>query len=318
MFESLDTERTLRSGALSAMLVEGPAKASAIIEELEKYAGEDFDRTQKIYAEEMDAESAYLKVLDSLQAETKKASDLSKILAGLAKPPDLLQHGKDLASFGQAFQTENAKQACLQIQSASDVAQANAADAKAIADALQAKADALKSSLLPDSHRPGNRGPKRGAGQGKTGRRYQRQSQGECRCRKGPTGQAPEFQSRQRQVPITKGRPCNAQIESNCFKPPWTTSTLAIPILQQGVDNGDTRPSELMEARNRHEDLQALIAEMPDDGALTELSDDDVAQLGSLERVLDASIRDNALINATLEGAAQALDAANKVHDIFA
>ena len=43
-----------------------------------------------------------------------------------------------------------------------------------------------------------------------------------------------------------------------------------------------------------------------------------MAQLGSLERVLDASIRDNALINATLEGAAQALDAANKVHDIFA
>ena len=57
VFESLDTERTLRSGALSAMLVEGPAKASAITEELEKYAGEDFDRTQKIYAEEMDAES---------------------------------------------------------------------------------------------------------------------------------------------------------------------------------------------------------------------------------------------------------------------
>ena len=97
----------------------------------------------------MDAESAYLKVLDSLQTETNKASDLSKILAGLAKPHDLLQHGNDLASFGQAFQTENAKQACLQIQSASDVAQANAADAKAIADALQAKADALKSSLSP-------------------------------------------------------------------------------------------------------------------------------------------------------------------------
>ena len=92
----------------------------------------------------------------------------------------------------------------------------------------------------------------------------------------------------------------------------------AIPVLQQGVDNGDTRPSELMDARNRHEDLQALIAEMPDDGALTELSDDAVAQLGRLERVLDASIRDNALINATLEGAGQALDAANKVHDIFA
>ena len=65
------------------MLVEGPAKPSAIIEELEKYAGEDFDRTQKIYAEEMDAGSAYLKVLDSLQTETKKASDLSKILAAL-------------------------------------------------------------------------------------------------------------------------------------------------------------------------------------------------------------------------------------------
>ena len=146
-FESLDTERTLRSGALSAMLVEGPAKASTIIEELEKYAGEDFDRTQKIYAEEMDAESAYLKVLDSLQTETRKASDLSKILAGLAKPPDLLQHGKDLASFGQAFQTENAKQSCLQIQNASKVAQANAADAKAIADALQAKADTQKGSL---------------------------------------------------------------------------------------------------------------------------------------------------------------------------
>ena len=76
----------------------------------------------------------------------------------------------------------------------------------------------------------------------------------------------------------------------------------AIPILQQGVDNGDTRLSELMEAKNRRDDLAALIADMPDDGALTELSDDDVAQLGSLERVLDASIRDNALINATLEG----------------
>jgi hypothetical protein len=92
----------------------------------------------------------------------------------------------------------------------------------------------------------------------------------------------------------------------------------AIPILQQGVDNGETRPSELMEARNRRDDLQALIAEMPDDGALTALSGDDVAQLGSLERELDASIRNNALINATLEGAAQALDAAGKVHDIFA
>ena len=129
------------------MLVEGPAKASAITEELEKYTGEDFDRTQKIYAEEMDAESSYLKVLDSLQAATKRASDLSKILAGLAKPSDLLQHGKDLASFGQTFQTENAKQSCLQIQSASEVAQANAVDAKAIADALQAKADSLKSSI---------------------------------------------------------------------------------------------------------------------------------------------------------------------------
>ncbi len=92
----------------------------------------------------------------------------------------------------------------------------------------------------------------------------------------------------------------------------------AIPILQQGVDTGDTRPSEVMEARNRRDDLQALIADMPDDGELTQLSGDDVAQLGSLERVLDASIRDNALINATLEGAAQALDTANKVHDIFA
>ncbi len=150
VFESLDTERTLRSGALSGMLVEGPAKASAIVEELEKYAGEDFDRTQKIYAEEMDAESAYLKVLDSLQTETQKASDLSKILAGLAKPSELLQHGKDLASFGQTFQTESAKQSCLQIQSASEVAQANAIDAKAIADALQAKADTLKSGLSPN------------------------------------------------------------------------------------------------------------------------------------------------------------------------
>jgi hypothetical protein len=92
----------------------------------------------------------------------------------------------------------------------------------------------------------------------------------------------------------------------------------AIPILRQGVDNGDTRLSELMEAKNRRDDLAALIAGMPDDGALTELSDDDVAQLGSLERVLDASIRNNALINATLEGAVQALDTANKVHDIFA
>ena len=43
-----------------------------------------------------------------------------------------------------------------------------------------------------------------------------------------------------------------------------------------------------------------------------------MAKLGSLERELDASIRNNALINATLEGAAQALDAAGKVHDIFA
>ena len=93
---------------------------------------------------------------------------------------------------------------------------------------------------------------------------------------------------------------------------------LAIPIFQQGVDIGDTRPSELMDARNRRDDLQALIDEMPDDGALTELSDDDVAQLGSLERALNAAIRGNALINATLEGAAQALDTANKVHDIFA
>jgi hypothetical protein len=150
VFESLDTERTLRSGALSSMLVEGPAKASTIIEELEKYAGEDFDRTQKVYAEGMDAESAYLKVLDSLQTETRRASDLSKILAGLAKPAALLQHGKDIASFAQAFQTESAKQSCLQIQSASDVAQASAADAKAIADALQAKADRLKSSLSPN------------------------------------------------------------------------------------------------------------------------------------------------------------------------
>ena len=147
VFESLDTERTLRSSALSGMLVEGPAKPSGIVEELEKYAAEDFDRTRKIYAEEMDAGSAYLKTLDSLQAETQKASDLSKILAGLAKPSNLLQHGKDLASFGEAFQTESAKQACLQIQGASDVAQANAADAKANADALQSKADALKSSL---------------------------------------------------------------------------------------------------------------------------------------------------------------------------
>jgi hypothetical protein len=57
-----------------------------------------------------------------------------------------------------------------------------------------------------------------------------------------------------------------------------------------------------MEARNRRDDLQALIAEMPDDGALTPLSGDDVAQLGTLERELDASIRNNALINATLEG----------------
>jgi hypothetical protein len=92
----------------------------------------------------------------------------------------------------------------------------------------------------------------------------------------------------------------------------------AIPILQQGVDNGDTRASELMDAKNRRDDLQELIADMPDDGALTELSDDDVAQLGRLERVLDAAIRDNALINATLEGAVQSLDAAGKVHDIFA
>ncbi len=92
----------------------------------------------------------------------------------------------------------------------------------------------------------------------------------------------------------------------------------AIPILQQGVDNGDTRPSELMEAKNRRDDLAALIAGMPDDGTLTELGGDDVAELGRLERVLDAAIRDNALINATLEGAVQALDTANKVHDIFA
>jgi hypothetical protein len=92
----------------------------------------------------------------------------------------------------------------------------------------------------------------------------------------------------------------------------------AIPILQQGVDDGDTRPSELMEAKNRRDDLQSLIDEMPAAGAQTELSDDAVAQLGSLERVLDAAIRDNALINATLEGAAKALDTANKVHDIFA
>jgi hypothetical protein len=92
----------------------------------------------------------------------------------------------------------------------------------------------------------------------------------------------------------------------------------AIPVLQQGVDDGQTRPSELMEAKNRRDDLAALIADMPDDGALTEMSDEDVAQLSSLERALDASIRGNALINATLVGAAQALDAANKVHDILA
>jgi muramoyltetrapeptide carboxypeptidase LdcA involved in peptidoglycan recycling len=92
----------------------------------------------------------------------------------------------------------------------------------------------------------------------------------------------------------------------------------AIPILQQGVDNGDTRPSELMEAKNRRDDLAALIADMPDDGALTELGGDDLAELGLLERILDAAIRDNALINATLEGAVQALATANRVHDIFA
>ena len=92
----------------------------------------------------------------------------------------------------------------------------------------------------------------------------------------------------------------------------------AIPILQQGVNDGATRPSDLMDARNRRDDLRALIDEMPDDGALTELSDDRVAQLGSLERVLDASIRDNALINATLEDAAHVLDTANQVHDILA
>jgi hypothetical protein len=92
----------------------------------------------------------------------------------------------------------------------------------------------------------------------------------------------------------------------------------AILILQQGVDDGATRPSELMEAKNRRDDLQSLIDDMPAAGALTELSDDTVAQLGSLERVLDAGIRDNALINATLEGAAKALDTANKVHEIFA
>ena len=96
------------------------------------------------------------------------------------------------------------------------------------------------------------------------------------------------------------------------------TVNAAIPILQQGVNDGDTPSSELTEAKNRQDDLAALIADMPDDGALTELSADDVAQLGSLERVLDAAIRNNALINATLEGAAQALDTANKVHDIFA
>ncbi len=92
----------------------------------------------------------------------------------------------------------------------------------------------------------------------------------------------------------------------------------AIPILQQGVNDGATRRSELMEAKNRRDDLAALIADMTDDGALTELGDDDVAELGRLERVLDAGIRDNALINATLEGAVQVLDTANKVHDIFA
>jgi len=134
---------------LSSALVEGSAKASAISAELESYASTDFDRAQKIFAEEMDAESSYLRVLDSLQAQSKKGSDLAKILADLAKPPGLLQRAKDIDAFVQAFQTESAKQSCLQLQSSADVAQANADDAKSIADGLQVKAAALKAKLPP-------------------------------------------------------------------------------------------------------------------------------------------------------------------------
>src|SRR5260370_16579136 len=49
VFESLDTERTLRTGALSGMLVEGPAKAPPTVQELQKHPPTDFDPTPKPY-----------------------------------------------------------------------------------------------------------------------------------------------------------------------------------------------------------------------------------------------------------------------------
>jgi len=89
---------------------------------------------------------------------------------------------------------------------------------------------------------------------------------------------------------------------------------LAIPILQQAVNRGDAQPSELIRLRNRRDDLAALIADMPAEGALTELNPADVTELGTLETTLDDSIKQNALINATVEGAKDVIDAANRVH----
>ncbi len=122
VFESLSSERISRTGALSAALVEGRIQASAVSEDLQKYASEDFDRVQKIYAEEMDAASSYEKALNSLTASAKKASDLSKILSELGKPPNLVQRGEALSSWAQEFQKEDSLQSCLQIQSAYNVA----------------------------------------------------------------------------------------------------------------------------------------------------------------------------------------------------
>jgi hypothetical protein len=119
--EALGLERRERSARLADALVDeaasrparpGPSLAQ-LQDALREYAALDFDRTEKLLAEQREAQTRFLAALEDLQAESQRIATLARLLESLAQPRRPAEQLRELAAFagqvGQALRAAGQK-----------------------------------------------------------------------------------------------------------------------------------------------------------------------------------------------------------------
>jgi hypothetical protein len=139
MIDSLLLDRTERSQAVAAQLVNGEIAPSRIPDLLRAYAAHDFDQTRQIFQREMDAGAHYLAGLEDLNAEAEKIETLHKLLQGLADGKGLATRSKDLTAFAQATAAQYSSDICKDLLHQIDVATQLKSERVAIVKDLESK-----------------------------------------------------------------------------------------------------------------------------------------------------------------------------------